>query len=29
MRKYMVNVMGKINDKNQQLTILDQLNPVY
>ena len=29
MQKYMLNVIGKMNSKNQKLTIFDQLNPVY
>ena len=29
LRKYMLNVIGKMSHKNQKLTIFDQLNPVY
>ena len=29
MRKYMLNVIGKMSAKNQKLTIFDQLNPAY
>ena len=29
MQKYMLNVIGKMNSKNQKLTIFDQLNPSF